>query len=136
MCACWEWGCLRVLRAWGRLGLIRLPPYGSRHLHDRTLTHPPTVLPASQPALQSRVENTLASPGESMHSYILGMGYASLTVIKFSFLYSGQKRTEPSGFGTKTTGLAHSPVEGYITPIERMRSTSAFSLSRAKGPAL
>jgi len=48
--ACWEWGCLRVLRAWGRLGLIRLPPYGSRHLHDRTLTHPPTVLPASQAA--------------------------------------------------------------------------------------
>ena len=47
--ACWEWGCLRVLRAWGRLGLIMLPPYGSRHLHDRTLTHPPTVLPASQP---------------------------------------------------------------------------------------
>ena len=47
MYACWEWGCLRVLRAWGRLGLIRLPPYGSRHLHDRTLTHPPTVLPAS-----------------------------------------------------------------------------------------
>ena len=48
--ACWEWGCLRVLRAWGRLGLLRLPPYGSRYLHDRTLTHPPTVLPASQPA--------------------------------------------------------------------------------------
>ena len=47
MYACWEWGCLRVLRAWGRLGLIRLPPYGSRHLYDRTLTHPPTVLPAS-----------------------------------------------------------------------------------------
>jgi len=46
--ACWELGCLRVLRAWGRLGLIRLPPYGSRHLHDRTLTHAPTVLPASQ----------------------------------------------------------------------------------------
>jgi len=46
--ACWEWGCLRVLRASGRLGLIRLPPYGSRHLYDRTLTHPPTVLPASQ----------------------------------------------------------------------------------------
>jgi len=50
MYACWEWGCLRVLRAWGRLGLIRLPPYGSRHLYDRTLTHPPTVLPASQAA--------------------------------------------------------------------------------------
>jgi len=45
--ACWEWGFLRVLKAWGRLGLIRLPPYGSRHLHDRTLTHPPTVLPAA-----------------------------------------------------------------------------------------
>ena len=49
MYACWEWGWLRVLRAWGRLGLIRLPPYCSRHLHDRTVTHPPTVLPASQP---------------------------------------------------------------------------------------
>jgi len=52
--ACWEWGCLRVLRAWGRLGLIRLPPYGSRHLHDRTLTHPPTVLPASQHCASTR----------------------------------------------------------------------------------
>jgi len=46
--ACREWGCLRVLRAWGRLGLVRLPPDGSRHLHDRTLTRPPTGLPASQ----------------------------------------------------------------------------------------
>jgi len=46
--ACWERGCLRVLRAWGRLGLIRLPPYGSRHLHDRTLMHQPIALPASQ----------------------------------------------------------------------------------------
>jgi len=36
-----------VLRAWGRLGLIKLAPYGSRHLYDRTLTHPPPVLPAS-----------------------------------------------------------------------------------------
>jgi len=71
-----------------------------------------------------------------MHSSILGMGYASLTVTKLSFLKSIAKRTEPSGFGIITTGLAHSPVEGSITPIERMRSTSAFSLSRAKGPAL
>lgn len=47
MYTCWEWRCLRVLRAWGRLGLIRLPPYGSRHLHDRTLPHPRTVLQAS-----------------------------------------------------------------------------------------
>ena len=45
--ACWEWGCLRVLRAWGRLGLIRLAFYGSRHLYDRAITRPPTVLPAS-----------------------------------------------------------------------------------------
>jgi len=55
--ACWEWGCLRVLRAWGRLGLIRLPPYGPRHLYDRTLTHPPTVLPASH----------VRGPGEDDH---------------------------------------------------------------------
>ena len=42
MYACWEWGCLRVLSAWGRLGHIRLPPYGSRRLHNRTSqrTHP------------------------------------------------------------------------------------------------
>ena len=50
MYACWEWGCLRVLRAWERLGLMRLPPYGSCHLHDRTLAHPPTVLPAPHDA--------------------------------------------------------------------------------------
>jgi len=71
-----------------------------------------------------------------MHSSIQGMGYASLIVITFSFPYSKRKRTEPSGFGTITTGLADSPVEGSITPSERMRSTSAFSLSRAKGLAL
>jgi len=46
--ACWEWRCLRVLRTWGLLGLTRLPPYGSRHLPDRPLTHPPTVLPTSR----------------------------------------------------------------------------------------
>jgi len=34
--ACWEWGCSRVLRAWGRLGLTRLPPSGSCHLFRRT----------------------------------------------------------------------------------------------------
>ena len=49
MYTCWWWGCLRVLRAWGRLGLMRLLPYGSRHLYDRTSMRPPTVLPASQP---------------------------------------------------------------------------------------
>jgi len=61
--ACWEWGCLRVLRAWGRLGLIRLPPYGSRHLYDRTLTHPPTVLPASQPVPDFLLLETSATRG-------------------------------------------------------------------------
>jgi len=40
--------CLRVLRAWGRMGLIRLLPSGSCHLYGRTITHPPTELPASQ----------------------------------------------------------------------------------------
>jgi len=57
--ACWEWGCLRVSGAWGRLGLIRRPPYGSRHLHDRTLTHPPTVLPASHHGRKPRRAHTL-----------------------------------------------------------------------------
>ena len=51
MYACREWGCLRVLRARGRLGPIRLPSYGSRQLYDRALTHPPTVLPASHEVL-------------------------------------------------------------------------------------
>jgi len=58
--ACWEWGCLRVLRAWGRLGLIRLPPYGSRQLYNRTSTHPPAVLPASHVFL----------PYEGMHQCV------------------------------------------------------------------
>jgi len=73
--------------------------------------------------------------GESLHSSILRMRYASFTVIKFSFLLSIQKRTEPSVLGTKLTGLARSPVEGSMTSMESMSSTSAFSLSRAKGPA-
>ena len=53
--ACWEWGYLRVLRAWGRVGLFRLPPYGSLNFHDRSLTHPPTVLPASHQRGQDAV---------------------------------------------------------------------------------
>ena len=59
MYACWDWGCLRVLRAWGRLGLIRLPPYGSRLLYDRTLTHLPTVLPASHGSQQLFIPQSL-----------------------------------------------------------------------------
>jgi len=58
-----------------------------------------------------------------------------LIVIDMRLLLSIQKRTEPSGFGTITTGLAHSPLAGSITCIERIRSTSFFPLSRATGPA-
>ena len=46
--AYWEWEYLRVLRAWGRLGMIRLLPSGSCHLYGGTLAPPRTVIPASR----------------------------------------------------------------------------------------
>jgi hypothetical protein len=46
-----------------------------------------------------------------------------------------QKRIDPSGLGTRTTGLAHSDVVGSMTPAFSIRCTSDDSDSRARAPA-
>jgi hypothetical protein len=43
-----------------------------------------------------------------------------------------QKRIDPSGLGTRTTGLAHSDVVGSMTPAFSIGCTSDDSASRAR----
>ena len=78
---------------WNVAGALHSPKGRRTHCHApvwhvkavRCLSSSATGI-CQYPALQSRMENTRASLRESIHSSIRGMGYASLTVIKLSFL--------------------------------------------------
>ena len=52
----------------------------------------------------------------SMSSYVRGIGYLSRFVTLLSPLKSVQNLILPSGFLTRSTGLAHGDFEAEITP--------------------
>ena len=68
------------------------------------------------PLFKSRVLKTLAPERLSNISWMRGKGWASLRVIALTFLKSTQKRIDPSFFGTRVMGDAHSDLLGRITP--------------------
>lgn len=78
------------------------------------------------------LENSVASPWESIQPSMWGVRYESRMVITLSLQYCTQNRGTPSFLGANTIGDAHSGTLGSVISITSTLSISCFSNSRVQ----